>query len=149
MQDPLNINVPLAGVETSLPIIPEADYVVQCSESTVDPNKDKTGYNWNIVVNTTDVIKSTDGREVKPNFPLYLAMALQPREDSKDQEAFRRTLGEAVDALYGTTKENRPDMSREVVNGAVGRTCIAHVFIDTYQGRELNKIKRLKKLQQS
>lgn len=145
MQDPLQINVPLAGVETSLPLLPERDYPVQCSESTVDPNKDKTGFNWNLVLNTTEQITSTDGREVKPNFPLYFVAALQPREDSKDVEAFRRNLSEAVDALYGSTKENRPDFSREVVNSAVGKTCIAHVFIDQYQGRDLNKIKRLKK----
>ena len=145
MQDPLNINVPLAGVDTSLPLIPEADVFVQCSESTIDPNKDKTGYNWNLVLNTTETIQSTDGRDIKPNFPLFFVAALQPREDSKDVEAFRRNLGEAVDALFGTTKENRPDFSRELVASAVGKTCVAHVFIDQYQGRDLNKIKRLKK----
>jgi hypothetical protein len=147
MQDPLNISVPLAGVDTSLPLLPEGDYIVQCSESTIDPNKEKTGYNWNLVLNTTEVITSTDNREIKPNFPLYFVAALQPREDSKDVEAFRRSLGEAVDALYGTTKENRPDFSREVVQSSVGKTCVAHVYIDNWQGRDLNKIKRLKKVQ--
>ena len=88
-----------------------------------------------------------DDREVKPNFPFYFTLALQAREDSKDVEAFRRNLGEAVDALFGTTKENRPDMSRELVNTAIGKTCIAHVFVDQYQGRDLNKIKRLKKME--
>ena len=145
MQDPLNIEVPLAGVDTSLPLLPERDYIVQCTESTIDPNKDKTGYNWNLVLNTTEMITSTDGREIKPNFPLYFVAALQPREDSKDVEAFRLSLGEAVDALYGTTKENRPDFSRELVSSAVGKTCVAHVFIDQYQGTDRNKIKRLKK----
>lgn len=146
MQDPLNISVPLAGVETSLPILPEADYTVQVTESTVDPNKDKTGYNWNIKLCTTDTHTSTDNREVKPNFPFYMTLALQAREDSKDVEAFRRNLGEAVDALMGTTKDNRPDMSRELVDSVVGKTCIATVFIDTYQGRQNNKVKRLKKV---
>lgn len=145
MQDPLNINIPLAGVETSLPLFPEADYSVQCSEATVDPNKDKNGYNLNLKLCTTETHTSTDGREVKPNFPFYFTLALQAREDSKDVEAFRRNLGEAVDALMGTTKDNRPDMSRELVNSLVGKSCIAHVVVDTYQGRELNKIKRLKK----
>lgn len=146
MTDPLNISVPLAGIETSLPIVPESDYEVQCTESTVDPNKDKLGYNWNLKLCTTSSIIAVDGREVKPNFPFYFTLALQAREDSKDVEAFRRNLGEAVDALFGTTKENRPDMSRELVDTAVGKKCIAHVFIDKYQGRDLNKIKRLKKI---
>ncbi len=146
MQDPLNISVPLAGVETSLPIAPEADYAVQCTESSVDPNKNKDGFNWNIKVVTTETITAVDGREIKPNFPFYMTLALQAREDSKDVEAFRRNLGEAVDALFGTTKENRPDMSTELVSSTVGKTCVAHVYVDNYQGRDQNKIKRLKKI---
>lgn len=145
MQDPLNIAIPLAGVETSLPLFPEADYVLQVSESSVDPNKDQTGFNWNLTLNTTETYESTDGREVKPNFPFYFTLALQPRADSKDPEAFRRNLAEAVDAVFGTSKENRPEMSRELVNSAVGKTVVAHVFIDTYEGRQLNKVKRIKK----
>jgi len=147
MQDPLNIAIPLKGVESSLPVFPEADYVVQVSESTVDVNKEKTGLNWNLKLGTTETHTSTDGREVKPDFPFYMSLALQPREDSKDVEAYVRSLCEAVDALFGTTKENRPEMSREVVNSAVGRTCVAQVYIDEWKGRELNKVKRLKKME--
>lgn len=145
MQDPLNVNVPLAGVDTSIPLLPEADYPVQIKESTVDPNKDKTGLNWNIKFATTEPTKSVDGRDVKPGFPIFSVYALQAREDSKDAEAFKRQLGQAVDAIFGTSKDNRPDFNRELVNSAVGRPVIAHVFIDEYQGNQNNKIKRLKK----
>jgi hypothetical protein len=145
MKDPLNIAIPLAGVETSLPLFPEADYPLQVSESSVDPNKDQTGFNWNLTMNTTETYTSTDGREVKPNFPFYFTLALQARSDSKDPEAFRRNLAEAVDAIFGSSKENRPEMSRELVESAVGKPVLAHVFIDTYEGRQLNKVKRIKK----
>jgi hypothetical protein len=145
MQDPLSVNIPLKGVESSLPLFPEADYPLQVTESTVDPNKDKDGFNWNLKLATTEVYTSTDGREVKPNFPFYFTLALQARPDSKDPEAFVRNLCEAVDAIFGTTKEDRPELSRELIDSAVGKTVIAHVFIDQYQGRDLNKIKRLKK----
>ena len=147
MTDPLQVAIPLKGVESSLPLLPEADYPLQCSESSIDPNKDKTGYNWNLKLCTTEVYVSTDGREVKPNFPFYFTLALQPREESKDKDAYVRNLCEAVDALFGTTKEDRPEMSRDLVTSAVGKSCIAHVFIDNYQGRDNNKIKRLKKLE--
>lgn len=144
--DPLNISIPLAGVETSLPLFPEADYPVQVGESSVDPNKDQTGFNWNLTMKTTETYTSTDGREVKPDFPFYYTLALQARSDSKDPEAFRRNLADAVDALFGTSKENRPEMSRELVESAVGRTVLAHVWIDTYEGRQMNKVKRIKPL---
>ncbi len=120
--------------------------MVQCVESSVDPNKDKTGLNWNLKLATTSPATSADGsREIKPNFPVFTTLALQPREDSKDTEAFKRNLAEAVDALFGTTKENRPDFNRELVSSAVGKTCTAHVYIDEWQGKQNNKIKRLRK----
>ena len=144
MTDPLQVAIPLKGVEASLPLFPEADYPLQCTESSIDPNKDKNGYNWNLRLNTSEMYVSTDGREVKPNFPFYFTLALQPREDSTDKEAYIRNLCAAVDALFGTTKDDRPEMSRELVQAAVGKKCVAHVYIDTWQGRQLNKIKNLK-----
>lgn len=145
MQDPLNVNVPLANVETSLPLLPEGDLVVQCVESTVEPNKDKTGLNWNLKLATTAPSTSPDGRDIKPNFPVFMTLALQPRDDSKDPEAFKRNLSEAVDALFGTTKADRPNFDRTLVSSAVGKTCVAHVYIDEWQGKQNNKVKRLKK----
>lgn len=145
MQDPLNVAIPLAGVDTSMPLIPEQDVLVQIVESSIDANKDKTGLNWNLKCASTAPLTSTDGRDVKPNYPFFTTFALQARDDSKDTDAFRRNLGEAVDAIFGTTKENRPDFNRELVNSAVGKTVLAHIYIDEYQGRQNNKIKRLKK----
>jgi hypothetical protein len=145
MDDPLNVAVPLAGVETALPLLPEADYDVQVAESSVEPNKDKTGLNWNLKVVTTNGNTSTDGRDVKPNFPFFMTLALQARDDSKDPDAFRRNLAETVDAIFGTSKSDRPDFSRKLVESAVGQKCIAHVYIDEWQGRQNNKVRRLKK----
>src|SRR5205814_652337 len=99
----LQVNVPLAGVDTSLPLLPEADYTLQITESTIDPNKDKNGLNWNIKAATTEPAKAVDGRDVQPNFPFFAVFALQARDDSKDVEAFKRNLGGAVDAIFGTT----------------------------------------------
>lgn len=146
MNDPLNINIPLVNVETSLPLLPEGDYSVQCVESSIDPNKDKTGFNWNLKLATTSLYTAVDQREVKPNFPVYHICALQPASESKDVEAFKRSIGETVDALFGTSKENRPDFTRELVSSAVGRTCTAHVYIDNWKGQDKNKVKRLKKV---
>lgn len=147
MTDPLSISVPLQGLETGLPLLPEADYEVQCTESKVEPNNRQDGFNWNLQLNTTQPTKANDGRDVQPNFPLFVTMALQPAPESKDPDAFRRNLGSTVDALFGTSKDNRPDFSAEVVNGAVGRKCIAHVYNEEYpkgSGQLFNRVRRLK-----
>lgn len=144
MIDPLNISVELQGVETSLPLLPEANYIMQIVESTIDPNKDQNGYNWNLKLATTSPTTAVDGREVQPNFPVFTVMALQAKADSKDPEAFKRNLGDAVDAIFGTDKTNRPAFNMALVQEAIGKQVQAHVIVDEYQGRQNNKIKRMK-----
>lgn len=144
MLDPLSLNIATAGVDTSMPLLPEADYILQVGESSIDPNKDQNGLNWNLKLMTTTENTSTDGRPVKPNFPVFTVCALQAREDSKDKEAFIRGLGQNIDAIFGTDKTNRPDFNHALAQSAVGKLVIGHVIIDTYQGRQSNKIKTLK-----
>jgi hypothetical protein len=148
MNDPLNINIPLEGVDTSLPLLPEQDYQLQCAESSVVPNKRKDGYNWALVFHTTEPLKAIDDRDVKVNFPLYMQIALQPAEDSKDVEGFKRQLGQAVDALFGTSKENRPAFDMALVKSAVGRLVVATTKNEEFpekSGNKSTKISRLKK----
>lgn len=144
MLDPLSVNIEGAGVETGIALLPEADYTVQVAESSIDPNKDKTGLNWNLKLVTTSPTVAVDGREVAPNFPVFTTYALQPRDDSKDTEAFKRQLFQVVDALFGTDKTNRPAFSKELADAAVGKMVIAHVFIEEWKGDKKNKVKRLK-----
>ena len=146
MQDPLNVSIPLTGVETDLPLAPESEYPLQVTASTIDPNKDKTGLNWNLELSTTDVITAVDGRQIKPNFKFFHTVGLQPGKDSKDPEGFLRPLGETIDAVFNTTKENRGDFNRDRAASAVGKTVLGQVYIDEWQGQKRNKIRRLKKL---
>ena len=144
MNDPLNISVPLAGVETSLPLLPEGDYGFQITESVVANNKDQNGLNWNLKLALIDPTVAVDGRDIKPNFPVFCVYALQAKADSKDPDAFRRSLGEVVDAIFGTTKENRPDFNGALVTDCVGKSVLAHIYIDNYNDRNSNKVKRMK-----
>lgn len=147
LTDPLAVGVKLQDVETTLPLLPEADYQVQCTEASVDVNKDKSGHNLNLKLVLTNPATGVDGREVKPGFPVFAVYALQARDDSKDVEAFKRGLAECVDALFGTSKENRPELTRETVTSMVGRTCIARVVQNEWpqgSGQFNNKVRRLK-----
>lgn len=147
MLDPLNLNVAMKGVDTTLPLLPEGDYLVQVQESTIDPNKEGTGLNWNLKLGLVNSAVSVDGRDVNPNFPVFALAACQARSDSKDPEAFKRTIGEYIDALMGSDKDNRPDLSHELVTSVVGKQCLAHVIIgEPYQGNVSNKVRRLKKV---
>lgn len=146
MNDPLSVSIDLTGVETDLPLLPEGDVQLQVVESIVGPNKDSNGLNWFLKLATTSPMEAIDGRNVNPNFPIFQTIALQAKEDSKDPEAFKRGLGEAIDAIFGTDKNTRPVFNQTLVNEAVGKFATAHIFIDEYQGRRSNKIKRLKKV---
>lgn len=146
MTDPLNISIQLDDVDSDFPLLPEGDYPLQVSSSTIEPNKDKTGHNWKIVGSLQTPATAVDGREVKVNSKFTKWCPLQAREDSTDADAFRRGITEAVDAIFGTTKVGRPTFNRALVDAALGKTVIAHIIIEENQGRKVNSIKRLKKV---
>lgn len=139
----------MQGLEAGLPLLPEADYEVQCKESTVEANNREDGFNWNLKLSLTSPTKATDGRDVQPDFPVFMTMALQPAPESRDPDAFRRNLCGTIDALFGTTKENRPDFGKEVLESVVGKKCVAHVYNEEYpkgSGQLFNRVRRLKSL---
>lgn len=148
MIDPLSVNIQLDGVETTIPLLPEGQYLLQCTESKIEPNKDQNGLNWNLKLELAQQVEALDGRSVSPGFPLYSTCALQARPDSSDPEAFKRSIAETIDALFGTSKEDRPRFGMDLANAAVGRTCLGQTYIDEWpegSGNKKNKIRRLKK----
>jgi hypothetical protein len=135
MFDPLNpdASIELQGVETALPTLPAADYLCQVKESVIGPNKRGDGYNWKITFGLASPAKALDGRDVKVDFPLHQTTALQPAPDSTDPDGFRRQLGQAIDGIFGSNKENRPAFNRTLANSAVGKM----VMVTTKVGKNL------------
>ena len=91
-------------------------------------------------------LTAVDGRTVNVNTPVSLYVALQSKPESTDPDAFKRNICDTVDAIFGTDKTSRPDLTRALIDSATGKTVIGHVVIDEYQGNKNNKIKRLKKV---
>lgn len=144
----MSVNIELTGVDTTAPVLPEGDVQVQITESVIEANRDKNGNNWSLKLATVNPATAVDGRELKPNFPVYHLCALQAREDSADKEAFKRSVCETVDAIFGTDKTNRPNLTRDLANSAVGRIVIAHVYPNEWpegSGKFNTKVRRLKK----
>lgn len=149
MEDPLNIDMDLTGVETTIPTMKSEDVKLQCAESAIQPNKDRTGHNWHLKFVTTDTLTAVDGREIKPGFPLYLDVALQARDDATDPKGFERGLSSAIDALFGSTKANRPRFNNELVGAAKGKIVTGTVYADEWpkgSGQFNNKVRRIKAL---
>ena len=148
MLDPMSVSIELSGVDTNVPVLPEGDVQLQVVESMIEANKDKTGNNWRLKLATINPATAVDGRELKPNFPVFHTCALQAREDSTDPEAFKRSLCESVDAIFATDKTNRPALTKALIDSAVGRIVIGHVYPDEYpkdSGKFSTKVRRLKK----
>lgn len=148
MQDPLNIEIQLQGVDTSYPLAPEGDYPFQIVGNKLGPNYDKTVSCWEPELVSTSPIIAIDGREIPVNSKFFLQwpVDLEAKPDAKDPSLFRTTLCNTVDAIFGSTKDNRPAFNKAMLDSAVGKIVLGHVIIDEDKnGVKRNKIKRLKK----
>lgn len=147
LQDPLSINIEGQGIDTTIPVLADGDKLLKVIESSIKTNKDGTGLNWELKLGLENGEISRDGREVKPGFPLFVRIACQPAKDSTDVEAFKRQIFAAVDALFGTTKDNRPAFNQTLVTSAVGRPAVGTVLVSEWpkgSGQYKNDVARLK-----
>lgn len=153
MNDPLNVSIPLKGVDATFPLLPEADYELTVAESKINPNYDKSGLQWDLSYALVNPAEGVNGKPLKagtrffPDWPLQL----QPRTDGKggsewEGSAAQRSLCSTVDTLFSSTMEDRPEFNRALVEGAVGKSVIGHITIDTDKnGVQRNKVTRIKK----
>jgi hypothetical protein len=149
MEDPLNVSIPMAGVDTTMPLVSDGDYECQITASAVEPNKARTGHNWNLTLKTVDPVTATDGREMSSATFFVNNIALQPTDTSTDPEGFKRNIAAAMDAIFGTVKATRPIFNRAVVEGSLGRRVVANVYISEYpegSGVRSNKVRRIRKV---
>lgn len=146
--DPLQINIPAAGVDTTRPLIPEADYVLQITDYVLSHNE-KTGVNTlDFLLVTTTPIEGVDGRPIPPNSRVFLdwPFDLAERAETKYPGAWRDKVINAIDAILGTDISNRPDITKDTLDLCKGKMVIGHVKIDVdKEGVSRNKVTKLKK----
>jgi len=148
MDDPLNISVDTADTDTSMPLAPAGDYECQVTKSSIDPNKARTGHNWNLELKTTAPVTTVEGKTLDHMTFFVNNIGLQPSESAKDPEGFKRNIAAATDAVLGTSKGSRPRFDRNVVEQALGKTVVARVVIEKNpnSGEDVNKVSRMKKV---
>lgn len=151
MTDPLNVNLDISDTETEIPLLPAGSYPMQIVASTIEANKDNSGLNWHIKLATTQAYTAVDGRPIAVNFPINMYPPLQAKADAADPENYKRNIAAAVDAIFGSSKNNRPTVDKALLERAQGQTVIADIVLETptqgpYAGKTSNKVARLKKI---
>ena len=111
--DPLGLNIDLAGVDTSMPVLVEGSYILTVDSIAVVENKDKTGNNLLVIFKTAAPATSLKGQasgkadDIAAGFPLRQYMPLQNNPDKPDARDYRESLATFQDAVTGTNKDTR------------------------------------------
>lgn len=156
MNDPLQVSIPTQDVDTSFPLLPDAEYELSIVDSKIEANYDKTGLQWSLAYSLTAPATAINGKEVSvttrlfPDWPLQL----QPREDGKGGAVWQGSMAEkslvaTIDAIFGTSLEakDRPIFNHELVGQAMGKRVLGRIIIDTDKnGVQRNKVTRLRKV---
>jgi hypothetical protein len=108
-----NLNINLSGVETGMPVLVAAHYLVEIEEVDVKDSKNVPG-NQNLFVKcktlgpATSVQGQKEGKteDVKAGFPISLFIPLQ-QSSNPDAPQFEKRLAELQDAVEGTDVKTR------------------------------------------
>lgn len=142
--EPIDLDVDLQGIDTTIPVIKKGVYDFDISAMTKEENKDKNGFNLVVVFKTTDATESITEKEIAPGFPMKKWYPLQKKPGGSDKFDYRVGLAQLIDAALGTTMENRPKFSSGLIIGKRVRASLAVVENkEAGDGSFQNEIKRL------
>jgi hypothetical protein len=145
--DPLDLGLNLAGVDTSSPVLEKGLYAVTLDDVTKADNSRKDGYNlvvkWKTVQPATSVQGRAQGKDndVNPGWTLTQWYGLQ-QSDNPNAPDYKKGLAALQDALEGTTMETRNPSFSPLAS--IGKTVMISVDVRDDEQRGLqNDIKRV------
>lgn len=129
MNEPLNLNIGLGDVDTSMPRLASGKHLMGIKKAEVGPNKAGTGHNLLVSFATKEPAESTAGDVLNPGFQVRKYYPLQ-QSDKENAPDFRRDIAVLIDAAYNVDDaNNRPTLSQETIAGLVGREVVVTVKV--------------------
>ncbi len=127
----------LGGIDTSIPLMAaQRDAILVVRKAEVKKNKKETGKNLVLYFTNEQPCQSTAGVSLPPHECLiskYLplqANAEKLGEEDYNPNRWKTDLAAMIDALFGTTKDNRPRFNNELVGLMKDRLVKANVVVN-------------------
>lgn len=123
--DPLKpLEIKLQGRDFERALLPEGQLVLQVVGAEAAPNKAQD--NTNVHITSTLVTPSPTTKEgvvAQPGdrqFQTWDGVFQTPKQEEKGVDPLE-SLSQIVDAIFGTNKDNRPDLNQDTLNAMVGK----------------------------
>lgn len=154
-QGPLSIELALSDTKTAVPLVAHDHMtvlrLVNVTQKTVDrPNGAGQGAQINFEFTLVEPVPSADGAGIVPGAfgsTIFETVPLYAKADAKNPNWFKEKISKILDALLGTGdpgntkgKPPRPNLSAQLVPDLIGKTVVAKIKVDTYEGVTRNKI---------
>lgn len=143
MSGPLNLNIDVASVDTSMPRLAPGPVAAVIDKAEVLENKQQTGHNLLVIFKTTEPVESTQGGVINPGYQLrkYYPLQQSANENAPD---FKRDLAVLYKAAFG---DNPPALTEESILQLIGQQVelVTKVTTDPEYG-EQNEIRSIKRI---
>jgi len=126
MSDPLDLDIDLNDVPTTMPRLATGDYHCKIKEAAPKPNSKGTGHNLEVTFATQDEGTSTDGDTIRAGYEIRKWYPLQ-QSDNPDAPSFKRDLRVLCNAAFGADDGEELPPLREILPRLLGADVVARV----------------------
>lgn len=125
---PLDLNINLSEVDTSMPRLALGDYILRVKEAKVAESSNTPGNNNLVVVfETTEEATGLNGETISPGFQLTNWYPLQQSEKENAPD-YRKNIAILLDAVFKVKDpEDRPALTNDLLPQFIGEEVVAKV----------------------